>query len=922
MLAEPYRRLYKLLPVVGAALMLACSGDLPAPFAPAPKPAIEDDSLVAVAGDSLYCRDAAFWRAYCRYWGELEHGGCDLIDNCTDSSVRTFGVIESDTAYVRFNPSEHGWLRVPQRLPVTRLQRWTHPAYVSWDSPVRYEPPAPPDSIGLVRYPFRFSSGGLRTLYGFPSPPMLTQFFKQSEQPKLDDRAVLIAFYTATGGGSAWTGENWGSDAPIGTWQGVTTDQEGRVIRLGLVEDGLTGSIPPELGQLTNLQHLYLQSNQLTGSIPRELGQLTNLQSLELYDNQLTGSIPPALGQLTNLQFLGLDNNQLTGSILPALGQLTNLQHLGLSDNQLTGSIPPELGQLTNLQSLYLHGNQLTGSIPSALGQLTNLHTLWLGGNQLTGSIPPALGQLTNLQHLGLSGNNLSGCIPAGLQAIPSNDLGQLGLSPCDGSGSLPKLDDRDRAVLIAFYTATGGGSAWTGGNWGSDIGTWEGVTTDQEGRVIRLELSESDLTGSIPPELGQLTNLQTLVLSGTQLTGSIPRELGQLTNLQHLWLHSTQLTGSIPSALGQLTNLQGLGLNDNQLTGSIPSALGQLTNLQVLGLHTNQLTGSIPPELGQLTNLQYLGLSGNNLSGCIPAGLQAIPSNDLDQLGLSPCDGSGSLPKLDDRAVLIAFYTATGGGSAWTGENWGSDEPIGTWQGVITDQEGRVIRLELFEDLTGSIPRELGQLTNLQALALVGTQLTGSIPPELGQLTNLQALELSNRQFTGKLTGSIPRELGQLTNLQYLGLYGNQLTGSIPRELGQLTNLQSLALGTNQLTGSIPRELGQLTNLQALELNSNQLTGSIPPALGQLTNLQSLWLGANQLTGSIPRELGQLTNLQVLMLFFNQLTGSIPPALGQLTNLQTLGLSGNTLSGCIPASLQAIPGNDLDQLGLSPCDG
>ena len=72
------------------------------------------------------------------------------------------------------------------------------------------------------------------------------------------DRAVLLAFYAATGGGSAWTDDNWGSDEPIGTWQGVTTDTEGRVIRLVLSELGLTGSIPTALGQLTNLQTLWL----------------------------------------------------------------------------------------------------------------------------------------------------------------------------------------------------------------------------------------------------------------------------------------------------------------------------------------------------------------------------------------------------------------------------------------------------------------------------------------------------------------------------------------------------------------------------------------------------------------------------------------------------------------------------------------
>ena len=91
------------------------------------------------------------------------------------------------------------------------------------------------------------------------------------------DRAILIAFYKATGGGSAWTGDNWGSDEPIGTWEGVRTNAEGRVTRLSLSRSQLSGSIPSELGQLTNLTWLDLSESQLSGSIPSELGQLTNL---------------------------------------------------------------------------------------------------------------------------------------------------------------------------------------------------------------------------------------------------------------------------------------------------------------------------------------------------------------------------------------------------------------------------------------------------------------------------------------------------------------------------------------------------------------------------------------------------------------------------------------------------------------------
>ena len=91
---------------------------------------------------------------------------------------------------------------------------------------------------------------------------------------------------------------------------------------------------------------------------------------LNLENNQLTGSIPPEIGNLTNLRYLNLSQNQLTGSIPPEIGNLTNLTGLYLNDNGLTGLIPSEIGNLTNLKYLRLFHNQLTGEIPESICDL------------------------------------------------------------------------------------------------------------------------------------------------------------------------------------------------------------------------------------------------------------------------------------------------------------------------------------------------------------------------------------------------------------------------------------------------------------------------------------------------------------------------------------------------------------------------
>jgi subtilisin family serine protease/Leucine-rich repeat (LRR) protein len=323
---------------------------------------------------------------------------------------------------------------------------------------------------------------------------------------------------------------------------------------------------------------------------------------------------------------------------------------------------------------------------------------------------------------------------------------------------------DLVHASLSALYVATDGDN-WTD-NTGWDItmvpmeeefSDWYGIGTVL-GRVIALDLSDNNLTGTlsvewgglseleflrlyynslsgpIPAELGQLSELRVLDLDGNFLTGEIPAELSQLSQLQELWLNSTMLSGPIPAELGQLSALQELWLNDNSLSGPIPAELGRLFQLKWLYLESNSLSGPIPVELGQLSALQELWLNNNSLSGPIPA--------ELGQL-----------------AELQTLYLS---------EN----------------------------SLSGPIPAELGQLSKLQALLLEGNSLSGTIPSKLGQLSELRELWLADNS----LSGPIPAELGQLSQLQGLSLEDNSLTGQLPRSLMQLDDLQYFEFGGQDL--------------------------------------------------------------------------------------------------------------------------
>ena len=154
---------------------------------------------------------------------------------------------------------------------------------------------------------------------------------------------------------------------------------------------GITGEIPPEIGNLINLSSLILKENQLGGEIPPEISYLTGLTQLDLGGNQFTGEIPPEIGSLTNLNILDLAGNQLTGALPAEIGNLANLTELELGGNQVMGAIPPEIGNLESLTFIHLEYNQFTGEIPGEIGNLTNLVWLNFVHNQLTGEIPSSI---------------------------------------------------------------------------------------------------------------------------------------------------------------------------------------------------------------------------------------------------------------------------------------------------------------------------------------------------------------------------------------------------------------------------------------------------------------------------------------------------------------------------------------------------
>jgi len=579
------------------------------------------------------------------------------------------------------------------------------------------------------------------------------------------------------------------------------------LVHLYINSNDLSGPVPSELGNLGNLRTLSLSANDLSGPIPGELGNLTKLVNLYLNNTDLSGSIPPQLGNLSSLGALDLRRNNLTGPIPSKLLALslrtfffggnqdlcapgtaafvTWLDGIGRNDAERESFC--NAADVTVLKSLYeLSGGSAwtasdgwrgDGAVEEWHGvsadSLGRVRMLDLSRNGLAGRLPRSLGELAHMTEFRIADNtDLSGRLPFSLARLSLRVLDYAGTDLCVPGGAsfqawlnaisshtgtgveCPPLSDRE--VLEAFFHSTGGPDWTNNENWLTDapLGGWHGVGVEGQQAVARLEMTENNLKGTIPPELGDLSSLIYLKIWGNnELTGTIPPELGNLRNLTSLFLFRNSLTGTIPPALGNLANLQVLWLGNNSLIGPIPAELGKLAHLDELVLQNNTLTGAMPAELGNLSKLTHLwAANAGDLSGGIPPEIGALGS--LELLSLSK------------------------------------------------------------NNLDGPIPPELGELTNLEELFLSENNLDGPIPPRLAQLANVELMWLHDNA----LSGQVPGALGGLTTMEELLLENNDLRGPLPPELGRMSSLKQLALTNNTgMAGPLPSRITDLRELEGL---------------------------------------------------------------------------------------------------------
>jgi len=625
------------------------------------------------------------------------------------------------------------------------------------------------------------------------------------------DSLSLIAIYDSTGGPNWYNKAGWENhDRPLNQWDGVTVNATTRrVTQLNFGSNNMSGRLPDDIRNLTELDRLYITENpNLGGNLTPAIGALSKLRYFQVWDTNLSGQIPFEITLLNSLVNLYLAESNFDGPIPPGLDNLVNLDVLSLRGNNLSGPIPPELGNLPNLRLLYLDDNLLTGEIPHEFGNLMNLETLWLQHNQLTGHIPPEFYNMINMNNLVLEGNEFDGEIlpeinqminlrtirinsncftrfpdisplaPISTLDIQDNQFTFRDIEPNVGNSDSYMYWPQDsvgmridtvlhpRQKFTLFTSAGGESTIYQWKRYGVNVGeasadstyTFSSLTMEDNGRYIceiTNTVANKVILYSLPISIEmEYTTRQLDSLALVDLYNSTD---GENWNSSTNWLSAENIDTwqGISMTDARVTDIQ---LSNQNLTGTLPTSIGNLSALENLYLANNSISGGIPKEIGTMSSLQQLWLN----------------SNSLDQ----------------------------------------------------------------------AIPNEITNLLNLERIHLTANQIPGQIPKDIGNMTNLWDLTLTQNQLQGELPASITN----LSNLESLWLRDNNLSGSLPENIGDLTSLKGLSIGENGFEGAVPISITNLTSLTSLELDVNRLD-ELPDLSDLSPNLETLKIESNKFT-------------------------------------------------------------------------
>ncbi|KAF5464431.1 hypothetical protein F2P56_014506 [Juglans regia] len=738
---------------------------------------------------------------------------------------------------------------------------------------------------------------------------------------------------------------------------------------LNLAGNQLTGTFPTKgwesLSRLENLEILDLSLNLISdGSLP-SLATIKSLKYLNLASNYLMKSFPiKVLANLSNLEVLILQSNQLGGKLpIQDLVNCSRLEILDVSKNLFTGSISPSIGELISLKVLSLSSNELNGALPTReLCALKKLEELDLSHNQFEGTLPLCMNNMTSLKLLDISENQLNGNVSSYVIASPKSlEYIDFSYNQFQGRFSIKLFANHSKLEVIRFINR----------NNKLEIETENSLGWAPLFQLKVLELSNcslNKLSGNVPGFLLDQHELEVVDLSRNKLKGSIPNWLVENnTRLQILDLQDNSFVGHLHWQLYHHMQISWMDVSKNHLNGKLQEDIGRIfPNARYLNLFHNNLEGSLPSSINGMIYLEVLDFSFNNFSGEVPKEfVTSCTSLQIMNLGYNNLHGEIFLEQF--KSPFFEFLQL-------------NDNQFTSIASILNTSSLLYIDIS-HNDISGTIPRWLGNMTNLWTLVMATNFFYDQIPCELsarstidfshnlvsGSLPScLNLPSLEHLYFQGnKLTGPIPKALFNSSSLLTLDIRDNKFSGSIPDEIGELYNLKVLLLGGNHFSGIISDQLCWLRMISIIDLSKNAFSGTIPRCFsniyfGKVTTVNCsffprkidlVWLGQGAYSykrvlqkhvehydyreyvdaevkvefvtkyRSLSYEGSVLAYMSGLDLSCNKLTGGIPQELGKISSMHAINLSYNQLTGSIPktfSNLSLLESLDLSHNSLS----
>jgi len=565
---------------------------------------------------------------------------------------------------------------------------------------------------------------------------------------------------------------------------------ERSLLVLQINDNEFTGTLPSEIAQLNKLQQVLVNDNKFSGTFPQEWGKLKKAFNLRLENNNVTGTIPyknckdfavlsadcsapismececctrcfgifttyedvlECPSSIMSLKYYSKTNDKITFSVENLVPQLVaaNFEYTRFAANDFDFCISPTDCLTLQSQSDPSFDIAVDGNV--IFEDLKGFGTQVKFGYASDGTMKPRtcddyiicnrairaktpqrrlVNLLTRISGLDIFGGQQSNQYDSLCWWL--NDLDRLSESELESTVLV------QRYFLALLYNSNGGDNWINRQNWMSSAPEceWYGVSCDTYEKVIStIDLSNNNLVGSIPKEMGEIRGLEHLILSGNNIGGNIPLRIVQLNLLKTLDLSSNKIDGTIPPEFKFLESLEDLNLETNRITSTIPSEISLIRNLRSVNLGKNALSGGLPPEIKDLLELKSLSLDSNLMAG----ELQMLADlTQLEYVDFSNNYFEGSLPLFGSKQRNLHVA------------NFNNNQFSGAIPGGVEDLTGMNELMAYGNDLTGSLPSQLGLLTNITKISFAYNLLKGTVPSELSNMKQLELLHLHSNSLVG----------------------------------------------------------------------------------------------------------------------------------------------------------------------------